>query len=156
MVLGSQRYIPTQKSLSIPPRVGYTHIVRAPSGFTLYHESCLTCQHFISVWLEKLKPNKLSTGCQNQLKEMAAEKATNPGRLFLFFVRMHAFFKFRRSVVLPTKPCSRQNRHATNASMLPNTTKLHKRKRGRKPSRNLLALRIKAAFYREQSQVQEK
>ena len=63
--------------------------MRAPSGFTLYDESCLACQHFISVWLGKLKPNKLSTGCQNQLKEMAAEKATNPGRLFFIF-RVHA------------------------------------------------------------------
>ena len=79
----------------------------------LYDESCLACQHFISVWLGKLKPNKLSTGCQNQLKEMAAERATNPGRLFLFFVCMHAFFKFRRSVVLPTKPPCYECFHAS-------------------------------------------
>ena len=38
---------------------------------------------------------------------------------------------------------------------LPNTTMLRKRKRGRKPSRNLLLLRIKAAFYGEESQVQK-
>ena len=48
--------------------------------------SCLGCQHFISDWLGKLKPNKLSTGCQNELKGAAVEKATNPGRRFLFFV----------------------------------------------------------------------
>ena len=46
--------------------------------------SCLGCQHFISDWLGKLKPNKLSTGCQNELKGVAVEKATNPGRRFLF------------------------------------------------------------------------
>ena len=66
--------------------------------------SCLGCQHFISDWLGKLKPNKLSTGCQNELKGAAVEKATNPGRRFLFFSRL------RRS-------CARllQNRHATQA-----------------------------------------
>ena len=40
--------------------------------------SCLACQHFISDWLGKLKPNKLSKGCQNELKVVAVEKATNP------------------------------------------------------------------------------
>ena len=50
--------------------------------------SCLGCQHFISDWLGKLKPNKLSTGCQNELKGAAVEKATNPGRRFLFFSRL--------------------------------------------------------------------
>ena len=39
---------------------------------------------------------------------------------------------------------------------LPNTTMLRKRKREPKPSRNLLPLRIKAAFYGEESQVQKK
>ena len=50
--------------------------------------SCLGCQHFISDWLGKLKPNKLSTGCQNELKGAAVEKAANPGRRFLFFSRL--------------------------------------------------------------------
>ena len=49
--------------------------------------SCLGCQHFIFDWLGKLKPNKLSTGCQNESKGEAVEKATNPGRRFLFFSR---------------------------------------------------------------------
>ena len=40
--------------------------------------------HFISDWLEKLKPNKLSTRCQNELKGAAVEKTTHPGRQFLF------------------------------------------------------------------------
>ena len=48
------------------------------------HVSCLGCQHFISDWLGKLKPNKLSTGCQNELKGATVEKATNPGRQFYF------------------------------------------------------------------------
>ena len=61
-----------------------------PAKVTLYiisraFVSCLGCQHFISDWLGKLKPNKLSTGCQNELKGAAVEKATNPGRRFLFF-----------------------------------------------------------------------
>ena len=47
--------------------------------------SWLGCQHFISDWLGKLKPNRLLTGCQNELKGAAVEKATNPGRRFLFF-----------------------------------------------------------------------
>ena len=66
--------------------------------------SCLGCQHFISDWLGKLKSSKLSTGCQNEFKGAAVEKATNPGRRFLFFSRL------RRS-------CARllQNRHATQA-----------------------------------------
>ena len=54
--------------------------------------------------LGKLKPNKLSTGCQNELKRAAIEKATNPGRRFQFFSRL------RRSIVLPTKPpCYKAN-----------------------------------------------
>ena len=43
---------------------------------------------FISDWLGKLKPNKLSTGCQNELKGTAVENATNPGRRFFFFSRL--------------------------------------------------------------------
>ena len=50
------------------------------------------CHHFISAWLGKLKPNKLSTGCQNELKGAAVEKATNPGRRFLFFSRHRRSF----------------------------------------------------------------
>ena len=62
-----------------------------PAKVTFYTKSrafvsCLGCQHFISDWLGKLKPNKLSTGCQNELKGAAVEKATNPGRRFLFFL----------------------------------------------------------------------
>ena len=53
-------------------------------------ESCLACQHFISDWLGKLKPNKLSTGCQNELKGVAVEKATSPGRR-LFFSNVYHF-----------------------------------------------------------------
>ena len=48
--------------------------------------SRLGCQNFISAWLGKLKPNKLSTGCQNELKGPAVEKATNPGRRFFIFL----------------------------------------------------------------------
>ena len=65
--------------------------------------SCLGCQHFISDWLGKLKPNKLSTGCQRELKGPAVEKATNPGRQFLFFLR-------------PLMRPGRQNYHATQAT----------------------------------------
>ena len=54
--------------------------------------SGLGCQHFISDWLGKLKPNKLSTGCQNELKGAAVEKATNLGRRFLFFSRLRRSF----------------------------------------------------------------
>ena len=70
------------------------------------------CQHFISHWLGKLKPNKLSTGCQNELKGAAVEKATNPGRRFLFFSRLRA----RISTLLHP---ARQNRHATQANWAP-------------------------------------
>ena len=59
------------------------------SRFTLYNQllsRVKACQHFISDWLRKLKPNKLSTGCHwNELKGMTVEKATNAGRQFLFF-----------------------------------------------------------------------
>ena len=65
-------------------------------GHVLHHirafVSCLGCQHFISDWLEKLKPNKSSTGCQNELKGAAVGKATNPGRRFLFFSRLRRSF----------------------------------------------------------------
>ena len=70
------------------------HVSTLSRGF----ESNLACQHFISDWLGKLKPNKLSSGCQNELRGAAVAKATNPGRRFLFFLRL------RRSVVPPTKP----------------------------------------------------
>ena len=72
------------------------HITRWSRAF----ESCLTSQHFISDWLGKLKPNKLSPGCQNELKGLAFEKAieNRPGRRCLLFSRL------RRSVVLPRKP----------------------------------------------------
>ena len=52
-------------------------------------ESCLACEHFISDWLGKLKPNKLSTGCQNELKGVAVEKATNLGRQLFFSYVYH-------------------------------------------------------------------
>ena len=68
---------------------------RPRSRFTQNHElfvSCLGCQHFISDWLGKLKANKLSTGCQKELKGAAVEKATNPGRRFLFFSRLRRSF----------------------------------------------------------------
>ena len=48
--------------------------------------------HFISDWLEKLKPNKLSTGCQNELKGVAVEKAIHPGRKFLFLPLIRTLF----------------------------------------------------------------
>ena len=69
------------KQTPIPAKVTFYTISRA-------FVSCLGCQHFISDWLGKLKPNKLSTGCQNELKGAAVEKATNPGRRFLFFSRL--------------------------------------------------------------------
>ena len=80
--------------------------------------SCLGCQHFISDWLGKLKPNKLSTGCQNELKGAAVEKATNPGRRFLFFSRLHrSFYRASRAnfAATPFVRPPRQNRHATQA-----------------------------------------
>ena len=80
--------------------------------------SCLGCQHFISDWLGKLKPNKLSTGCQNELKGAAVEKATNPGRRFLFFSRLRRSFLRASRANFATTPLvrpARQNRHATQA-----------------------------------------
>ena len=67
---------------------GQGHVFTISRAFV----SCLGCQHFISDWLGKLKPNKLSTGCQNELKGAAVEKATNPGRRFLFFSRLRRSF----------------------------------------------------------------
>ena len=58
------------KQTPIPAKVTFYIISRA-------FVSCLGCQHFISDWLGKLKPNKLSTGRQNELKGAAVEKATN-------------------------------------------------------------------------------
>ena len=80
--------------------------------------SCLGCQHFISDWLGKLKPNKLSTGCQNELKGTAVEKATNPGRRFLFFSRLCRLFSRTSHTNFTATPLlrpARQNRHATQA-----------------------------------------
>jgi len=48
--------------------------------------------HFISDWLEKLRPNKLSAGCQNELKGGAVEKGTHPGRWFLFLPLIRTLF----------------------------------------------------------------
>ena len=77
--------------------------------------SFLGCQHFISDWLGKLKPNKLSTGCQNELKGAAVEKATNPGRRFLLF----SFSRASRAnfAATPLLRPARQNRHATQATI---------------------------------------
>ena len=86
--------------------------MRAPSGFTLYHESCLACQHFISVWLGKLKPNKLSTGCQNQLKEMAAERPRIRAGCFYFSCACTRFSSFA------AQSCSQQNRAPDKTAML--------------------------------------
>ena len=79
--------------------------------------SCLGCQHFISDWLGKLKPNKLSTGCQNESKEAAVEKATNPGRRFLFFSRLRrSFSRTSRANFAASPPVrqARQNRHGAS------------------------------------------
>ena len=79
---------------------------------------CLGCQHFISDWLRKLKPNKLSTGCQNELKGAAVEKAMNPGRRFLFFSRLRRSFSRASRANFAATPLlrpARQNRHATQA-----------------------------------------
>ena len=65
------------KQTPIPVKVTFYFIPRAL-------ETYLACQHFVSDWLGKLKPNKFSTGCQNELKLAAVEKTTNPGgRLIL-------------------------------------------------------------------------
>ena len=83
--------------------------------------SCLGCQHFISDWLGKLKPNKLSTRCQNELKGAAVEKATNPGRRFLFFSRLRRSLSRASRANFAATPLLRptkQNRHATQAISL--------------------------------------
>ena len=75
-------------------------------------ETYLACQHFVSDWLGKLKPNKFSTGCQNELKLAAVEKTTNPGGQLILLSRprrsferaLRAFLRLHRSVVPPTKP----------------------------------------------------
>ena len=88
-------------------------------GISRAFVSCLGCQHFISDWLGKLKPNKLSTGCQNELKGAAVEKATNPGRRFLFFSRLRRSFSRALRANFAATPLlrpARQNRHATRAS----------------------------------------
>ena len=96
---------------------------RPRSRFTFFFSrafvSCLGCQHFISDWLGKLKPNKLSTGCQNELKGAAVEKATNPGRRFLFFSRLRRSFSRASRANFGATPLlrpARQNRHATQAT----------------------------------------
>ena len=43
---------------------GKVHVLHYITSFCVV----LGCQHFISDWLGKLKPNKLSTGCQNESK----------------------------------------------------------------------------------------
>ena len=57
--------------------------------------------------LGELKPDNLSSGCQDEMKVAAVENPTNPGRRFLFFLRL------RRSCVF-----ARQNRQATQAIKL--------------------------------------
>ena len=92
---------------------GQGHVLRA-------FVSRLGCQHFISDWLGKLKPNKLSTGCQNELKGAAVEKATSPGRRFLFFSRLRrSFSRASRAnfAATPLLRSARQNRHAAQASL---------------------------------------
>ena len=99
------------KQTPIPAKVTFYTISRA-------FVSCLGCQHFISDWLGKLKPNKLSTGCQNELKGAAVEKATNPGRRFLFFSRLRRSFSRASRANFAATPLLRpaqQNRHATQA-----------------------------------------
>ena len=77
--------------------------------------SCLGCQHFISDWLGKLKPNKLSTGCQNELKGAAVEKATNPGRRFLFFSRLRRSFSRASRANFAATPLLRPARQVASA-----------------------------------------
>ena len=99
------------KQTPIPAKVTFYTISRA-------FVSCLGCQHFISDWLGKLKPNKLSTGCQNELKGAAVEKAMNPGRRFLFFSRLRRSFSRASRANFAATPLlrpARQNRHATQA-----------------------------------------
>ena len=102
------------KQTPIPAKVTFYIISRA-------FVSCLGCQHFLSDWLGKLKPNKLSTGFQNELKGAAVEKATNPGRRY-FFSRSFAprsralRAQISRSAASPLVRPARQNRHATRAT----------------------------------------
>ena len=79
---------------------------------------CLGCQHLNSDWLGKLKPDKLSTGCQNELKGAAVKKAANPGRRFLFFSRLRCSFlraSHANFAATPLLHLARQNRHAMQA-----------------------------------------
>ena len=84
--------------------------------------SRLGCQHFISAWLGKLKPNKLSTGCQNELKGAAVEKATKSGQAVFYFCCGLAApsralcVRISRPAALPLLRPARQNRHATQAN----------------------------------------
>ena len=94
------------KQTPIPAKVTFYIIPRA-------FESCLACPQVISDWLGKLKPNKLSTGCQNEFEGGGSWKGHESGQTFiLFFYRLRrqfalalrAFLCLCRSVVLPTKP----------------------------------------------------
>ena len=87
------------KQTPIPAKVTFYTISRA-------FVSCLGCQHFISDWLGKLKPNKLSTGCQNELKGAAVEKATNPGRRFFIFLSASTLVRARFASVFVSSPLS--------------------------------------------------
>ena len=54
--------------------------------------SRLGCQHFISAWLGKLKPNKLSTGCQNERRGRQLKRPRIRAGGFLFFSRSRRSF----------------------------------------------------------------
>ena len=59
--------------------------------------------HFISDWLEKLKPNKLSTGRQNELKGAAVERPPIRVGSFYFFHSFAPFLWLHHSVVCLTE-----------------------------------------------------
>ena len=67
--------------------------LRPRSRFTLYLSqafvSCLGCQQSISDWLGKLKPNKLLSGCQNELKGGGGGQLKRPR------IRAGGFYFFR-------------------------------------------------------------
>ena len=54
--------------------------------------SRLGCQHVISAWLGKLKPNKLSTGCQNERRGRQLKRPRIRAGGFLFFSRPRRSF----------------------------------------------------------------
>ena len=114
--------------------------------------SCLGCQHFISDWLGKRKPNKLSTGCQNELKGAAVEKATNPGRRFLFFSRLRRSFSRASRANFEATPLlcpARQNRHATQATKPQKNGKESYQKRQVEQRKHYLSLARKSFKNRE-------